>query len=144
MSALDEAIKIATECHAGQRDKGGNPYILHPLRVMMQFTDIDYQIVAVLHDVLEDSPEKKDLYLKIDEIFGFEIVFALNFLTRKDGQEYTNYIENIAINTIATAVKIADLRDNLNASRLLTLSEADSERMNKYIRALAYLKNFGS
>jgi (p)ppGpp synthase/HD superfamily hydrolase len=98
------------EAHAGQVDKAGDPYILHPLRVMLRFTDPTERIVAVLHDVIEDSHVKlSDL-----EQMGFtqETISALDALTRRPGEHYFAYIKRLSLNQTATQVKLADLADN--------------------------------
>lgn len=135
---LERAIEIAVKAHAGQVDKGGQPYILHPLRVMMAVATIEEKIVAVLHDVVEDSDiEFEDLST---EGFNNEIIEALKSVTKSaDDADYFAFIERAKINTLGTAVKIADLKDNLDISRLQELNEKDLERINKYKKSLAVL-----
>lgn len=109
---LDHAIKLATDAHAGQVDKAGDPYILHPLRVMLAVSTPDERIAAVLHDVVEDTDVTcDDLYW----VHGFksEIVLALAALTRAKGEDYLDFVQRAKTNAIARAVKIADIRDNL-------------------------------
>jgi GTP diphosphokinase / guanosine-3',5'-bis(diphosphate) 3'-diphosphatase len=135
---LDAAIAIAAEAHKGQVDKSGRPYILHPLRVMDSVQSDDEKIVAVLHDVVEDS----DWTLLALQEAGFpsHIVWAIDALTKKQGEDYRNFTERVSQNTIATVVKIADLRDNMDITRLpLPLTEKDHARLDKYARALRYL-----
>jgi len=135
---LDNAIKLATEAHAGQVDKGGQPYILHPLRVMLAMAITDERIVAVLHDVVEDTDVScDDLYW----VHGFkpDIVTAIAALTRRNGEDYFDFIRRVAANSIAQAVKIADLRDNLDPSRPLPDDENSRARAQKYRRALSML-----
>jgi (p)ppGpp synthase/HD superfamily hydrolase len=136
---LSTAIYIATNAHAGQVDKGGQPYILHPLRVMLRFKDEVRQIVSVLHDVSED---KDKITLKVlKEVFGFsdEVIEALNCLTRRKGENYFDYIERIKTNPISRDVKIEDLRDNMNLDRLSNITDEDMERFKKYCRAVNIL-----
>lgn len=135
---LDNAIKLATDAHAGQVDKGGQPYILHPLRVMLAMAITDERIVAVLHDVVEDTDVCCDhLYW----VHGFkpDIVTAIAALTRRNGEDYFDFIRRVAANSIARAVKIADLRDNLDPSRPLPDDPNSRARAQKYRRALSML-----
>lgn len=133
---LSTAIYIATNAHAGQVDKGGQPYILHPLRVMLKFKDEVRQIVSVLHDVPEDKDKITLEVLK--EVFGFsdEVIEALNCLTKRKGENYFDYIERIKTNKISRDVKIEDLRDNMNLDRLLSITDEDMDRFRKYCSAV--------
>lgn len=136
---LDIAIKLATDAHAGQVDKAGAPYILHPLRVMLAMKTEDERIVAVLHDVVEDSPwTTDDLYWQ----HGFkpEIVMAVAALTRGKNEDYFDFIGQLSPNPIARAVKIADIGDNLDPSRCLPSDVKATERVEKYRRALGMLR----
>jgi hypothetical protein len=136
---LDTAIKLAADAHAGQVDKAGEPYILHPLRVMLAMKTDDERIVAVLHDVVEDSPWTcDDLYWQ----HGFkpEIVQAVAALTRGKDEDYFDFIRRLAPNPIARAVKIADICDNLDPSRGLPIDAKATERVTKYRRALEMLR----
>lgn len=135
---LDTAIKLATEAHAGQVDKAGQPYILHPLRVMSAMTSDVEKIVAILHDVVEDTNLScDDLYWSIG--FSPEIVQAVAALTRGKDEEYFDVIHRLMLNPIARAVKIADIRDNLDPGRELPNDPKASARTDKYRRALAML-----
>jgi len=126
-SKLDMAIALASQAHLGQKDKGGSVYILHPLRVMMQMEYEDAKIVAVLHDVVEDSAFTFD-DLK-NEGFSDDILDALRCLTKKQGETYENFIERVLTNRLATDVKIADIKDNMDVTRLKTMIEKDLERI---------------
>lgn len=131
--ALEEAISLALSAHSGQRDKGGNPYILHPLRVMSRMVGEDHQIAAVLHDVVEDGDV--DLVDIVGQ-FGTEIADAVDALTRRDGEDYMAFIDRCAVNPIAAKVKMADLEDNMDLSRIRSpLTPADYQRHAKYERA---------
>lgn len=139
MSDLIKAISIATSAHKNQVDKGGKPYIEHPLRVMKHMTTDVEQIVAVLHDVIEDSD-----YSFADLVaagFSEEIVSAIVLLTKKKEVSYKNYLRAIKTNPIAITVKLADLQDNMDLTRLSTITEKDIERQKKYSKAVAILKN---
>lgn len=130
---LSKAIIIATEAHLGQVDKAGEAYILHPLRVMMSLKDYEHKIVAVLHDVLEDTlVSTEDLRL---EGFNEKIIEALIHLTRRKNESYEEFIDRVIKNPIATAVKLADIKDNMDLSRLANPTEDDYIRFEKYERA---------
>jgi hypothetical protein len=131
-SRLERAIELAARAHAGQVDKARQPYILHPLRVMMQLYDQEMRIAAVLHDVVEDS------FVTLSDIeaqFGGEVADAVDALTRRAGESYDQFIERCGRNRIARLVKVADLQDNMNLSRLPIVSERDLARHDKYLRA---------
>ena len=129
MSTLERAIAIAAEAHAGQVDKAGEPYILHPLRVMLTMKSAAGRIVGVLHDVIEDGNfSRQDLSAE-----GFEagIVDAAAFLSRPSGLPYGVYIDGLVRrgSPLARAVKVADLRDNLSYERLNRLSPEVCDRL---------------
>lgn len=122
--------------HKGQKDKGGHAYFLHPLRVSKKISGRRYKIVALLHDVLEDS----DKYTIND--FGFldsEQKDALIKLTHPENVGYMDYVKNIKSNSIARKVKLMDLEDNMNLNRLECLTEKDFKRVEKYKKAKDYL-----
>ena len=134
---LDRALEIAVKAHAGQKDKAGEPYILHPLRIMMKMEREEEQVVAVLHDVVEDS----DLSLEDLRRAGFPdtILEAVDCLTRREGEEYERYVERAAGNPLARKIKVADLDDNMNFRRLHGLAEKDRARMERYQKAHRFL-----
>lgn len=140
MTSLDieVAITIALKAHKGQVDKGGNPYILHPLAVMNRVETIEEKIVAVLHDVVEDTE------VTIDQLretgFSEEILEAINLLTRAKEDSYEEFIDKTLKNRIARNVKIADIKENMNLSRIQDPSEQDYMRIEKYKRALERLE----
>lgn len=119
---LEDAIEIALKAHKGQKDKAGKPYILHPLRVMSQMDTETEMMCAVLHDVLEDSNESITSMPSI-------VRDAVEKLTKRPEQAYEEYIENISHNKIATKVKLADLKDNMNLSRLDEITKDDIDRV---------------
>jgi guanosine-3',5'-bis(diphosphate) 3'-pyrophosphohydrolase len=134
---LDMAIKVAVGAHAGQVGKNGEPYILHPLRVMMKQPTTELKTVAVLHDVVEDT---KISLNDLNEMgFPPNILRALALLTHDADVPYDIYIENLTKDPLAHSVKFADLQDNLDISRLPEITEEDLARCAKYTRALAYL-----
>ena len=113
---LEDAIILAGKNHAGQKDKLGEPYILHPIRVMSKLSDPAAQVVAVLHDTIEDTA------LTIDEIrkagASEEIIEALTLLTKEKGKDYAQYLSDVAKNPLAKMVKLADITDNSDPERL--------------------------
>ena len=127
---LEKAILIATTAHQGQTDKAGAPYILHPLRVMFNCKMEDEQICAVLHDVIEDTT----VTLENLRAAGFkeEITAALNALTKRKNENYDDFIDRILQNKLACHIKLADLSDNMNLSRISNPTEEDYQRVEKY------------
>ncbi|MDP4178604.1 MAG: GTP pyrophosphokinase [Bacillota bacterium] len=130
---IEKAILIATTAHQGQMDKAGQPYILHPLRVMLSRQDETERICAVLHDVVEDTDVTLE-YLR-NEGFSEEILVAIDALTRRRGESYNKFIDRVIENRIACYVKLADLSDNMNLSRIKNPAEKDYERIEKYLEA---------
>lgn len=129
-SQLDKAINIAATAHADQLDKAGQPYILHPLRLMLQFNTESARIVAIMHDVIEDSHYTFTDLKKAG--FSDAIITAIDCLTKRNHEDYHDFIERVSQNEIATKVKIADIKDNLDITRLTELSEQDLQRIKKY------------
>jgi len=130
MPDLEKALEIAVQAHRGQKDRYGAPYILHPLRVMHRVHKENQKIVALLHDVIEDSPRTIE-QLK-QEGFAAEILEAVQALTKQPGEDYMNYIHRAAETNLSLVVKIADLEDNMDITRCPRLGPADLKRMNKY------------
>ena len=134
---LERAIEIAARTHAGQLDKGGAPYILHPLRVMLRVAPGAQQIVAVLHDVVEDSAVTfEDLER---EGFSAEVISGLRAVTKVEGESYEDFVARAALDPVGKAVKLADLMENSDLSRIAEPSQKDLERVGKYGRAIVYL-----
>lgn len=106
---LSKAIEIAARAHAGQRDKGGEPYILHPLRVMFSMESETERICAVLHDVIEDADITLD-YLR-QEGFTEQVLNVLSLLTRREEESYDDFISRILVDATTSRVKLADLQD---------------------------------
>lgn len=135
---LDMALTIATKAHEGQTDKAGAPYIFHPIRVANRCLTDEEKIVALLHDVIEDSETSaSDLLVK-----GFPrtIVDAVLSVTRNEDESYDEFIKRSRLNPIGRQVKIHDLEDNLDITRLAQVTENDIVRLNKYISAYRYLR----
>ena len=136
---LERAIEIAVSAHKGVFDKGGNPYILHPLRVMMLLTTKDEKIVGVLHDVVEDSEDWDFDKLKA-EGFSDTVLDSLRSVAKfSEDEDYDAFIQRGLANNIGRAVKIADIRDNLDVTRIGELKDKDLKRLNKYKKALSIL-----
>ena len=138
-SQLERAITIATEAHCKQLDKAGAPYILHPLRVMSRFNSEAERIVAVLHDVVEDTDWTLERLSQ--EGFSAEVVQAVDCVTRREGESYDDFVKRSAANPLARRVKIADLEDNMDIRRLEAVIPKDAERLNKYLQAWKYLND---
>ena len=135
MSTPERAIIIAAEAHAGQLDKAGAPYVLHPLRMMLRVSSTDERIVAVLHDVCEDCPGWTFDRLRA-EGFSEHIIQALQSVTKRDGEDYEAFVRRAATNAIGRRVKLADLHGNSDLSRIAMPSERDFRRIEKYRRAI--------
>lgn len=135
---LSDAIRFATSAHEGQVDKAGEPYILHPLRVMLACRDEAERVAAMLHDTVEDCPGVG--LQTIERRFGPAIAEAVDALTRREGEDYPDFIRRCAADPVARAVKIADLHDNMDLSRLPgEPTEEDRLRTRKYADALGIL-----
>jgi (p)ppGpp synthase/HD superfamily hydrolase len=134
---IEKAISIAVEAHRGQKDKNGKPYILHPISVMGKVETDTEKIVAVLHDVVEDTDWTFD-DLK-NEGFPAEILVALDCVTKREGELYEEFVKRSGSNPIARRVKMADLEDNMDVRRMLVATEKDFERLKKYRRAWTLL-----
>ena len=141
MATLERAIEIAARAHAGQVDKAGAPYILHPIRMMLSVDSIEARMAAMLHDVVEDS----DVTLEQLRAEGFpaSVIEAVEALTKREGEDYEAFIRRVAPNMLARQVKLADLRDNSDLSRIAQPTEKDRLRIEKYRRAIQYLESLG-
>ncbi|NTW37933.1 MAG: HD domain-containing protein [Syntrophobacteraceae bacterium] len=142
MSTLERAITIAAQAHQGQTDKAHEPYILHPIRVMLRLSTPDERMAAVLHDVLEDTDwSRTDLER---EGFSRAVLDAVEALTRRSDETYEDFLHRVSLNPIALRVKLADLEDNLDASRIAQPTDRDVRRMEKYRAARALLESVGA
>ncbi|MEG0773442.1 MAG: GTP pyrophosphokinase [Clostridium sp.] len=138
---LDIAIKIAVNAHSGQIDKAGEPYILHPLKVMFALNDVKDRIVGVLHDVIEDTDITYD-YLIANGFHGeTEILDALKSVTKKEDETYDEFIKRASLNPIGKRVKLADLEDNMDFTRIVNPTDKDYIRIEKYKKAKEKLLN---
>ena len=131
-----KAMIIAYEAHKNQVDKSGVPYIYHPIHVAEQMDTENECIIALLHDVVEDT---NVTFKQLEEVFSKEIIDILKLLTREENIEYDEYIKRIKNNSIACKVKIADLTHNLDKTRLDFVTEVDVKRNEKYKKALQIL-----
>ena len=139
MATLERAIEVARQAHAGQVDKGGADYIGHPLRVMERCETEEQKIVGLLHDVIEDS----DWTIEMLEEEGYipDIIDALKCLTKpSEDENYDDFIARVMTNPLAVKVKLYDLEENLEVSRLDSLTDADIARCKKYLHARDRLK----
>lgn len=137
MGHIELAIGIATIAHGDQKDKCGEPYIFHPLRVMMTVQGSLYRQVAVLHDVIEDTETTLE---DLEVHFSPDVTDALKAITHASHEPYIDYLNRVMANPIAKVVKIADIKDNASPSRLYKLDPPTIERLTKkYSMALKYL-----
>ncbi len=140
MSTLERAIEIAVRAHAGQIDKAGQPYILHPLRVMFAVERLHERMAAVLHDVVEDTPITLE-NLK-SEGFPMAVLDAIRALTKMKGEDRIEAARRAAENPIARVVKLADVSDNMDLSRISQPTEADYARIKVYEQVRALLISY--
>ena len=137
MSTLEDAILLAAQANRGQKDKNGQPYILHPLRVMLRLESERERIVGVLHDVVEDTPTTLDDLRTLGYLE--DLVTAIDHITRRKDETYEQFTERAASNPIARRVKLADLEDNLDVRRLATVTPKDAERFQRYLTARKHI-----
>ena len=140
MATLEKALQIAAQAHEGQRDKEGLPYILHPLRVMAAVAGADAQIVAVLHDVIEDTPVTAD-DLRAPG-FAAPVVAAVVRVTHRKGQSYADYVVGCRDDDLARRVKLADLADNTRLDRTILRPDRlahDLARVRRYLLSYKFL-----
>jgi len=139
MATLERALQIAVQAHAGQKDKNGRTYILHPIRVMMGCPSTEAQIVGLLHDVVEDTP------VTFEELeaegFSKPIMVGLRLLTHDSQMPYEAYIDQIKTHPIATEAKLADLQDNMDIRRLQEVDEKAVARFKRYLAAHRVLED---
>ena len=132
-----KAIKLAFQAHEGQLDRAGLPYILHPLHVAEQMKDEDTCVIALLHDVIEDT----DVTLEDLREYGFtEVqVAGVESMTREDDEDYFEYIRDVKKNPLAVEVKLEDLKHNSDVSRMIEVTDRDRQRLDKYKKAMEIL-----
>ena len=127
MSNLGRAITIAASAHQHQLDKNGAPYILHPIRIMLKMEGEEKMIAAVLHDVVEDTDWTVDRLRS--EGFSERIIKLVDLLSRRETETYDEFIERIRMDPTAVEIKLADLEDNMDLTRLPEISGKDISRL---------------
>lgn len=137
MATLERAIEIAAHAHAGQRDKAGQPYILHPLKVMLRVESAEEMMAAVLHDVVEDTSVRLDQL--VAEGFPASVIEAVDALTKRPGESRIEAAGRAKANAIARAVKLADNAENMNLGRIASPTEKDFARLKEYERVRSLL-----
>jgi GTP diphosphokinase / guanosine-3',5'-bis(diphosphate) 3'-diphosphatase len=136
-NTIEQAIMVATKSHSGQTDKSGKPYILHPIRVMIEVPDV-LKVAAVLHDVLEDTA------LTIEDLRFIDTrsLSAVISLTRLPNEKYSEYINRLSDNRDAIIIKLADLEDNLKPERYIDIEGKPlSSLFDRYIKTYRFLSN---
>lgn len=135
---IKTAFEIAQRAHKGQKDKAGQPYISHPIRVSESVHTDEEKAVALLHDVIEDS----EITLTDLRAHGLPdaVVDAVDCMTKRKGESYESYLWRVKSNLIARVVKIADMEHNSDLSRLPHPSSSDYERLEKYRKGLEFLR----
>ncbi len=133
-----KALKLCFEAHKDQLDKSGLPYVFHPFHLAEQMTDEETTVVALLHDVIEDTHYTLEDLRQMG--FSQPVLTAIALMTHDDRVPYMEYVSQIKSNPIARAVKQADLKHNSDLSRLDTVDEKALERVEKYQKALELLK----
>lgn len=129
-SLIDTAIQIAAEAHAGQKQENGEPYILHPIRVMAHVHTEEEKIVAILHDVLEKTSWTAKRLKKRG--FPPHILHALDCVTKRRGESHQRFLNRSGSDRLATRVTLADIEDNLDVCRLPKISPKDRKRLKLY------------
>jgi guanosine-3',5'-bis(diphosphate) 3'-pyrophosphohydrolase len=134
---LTTAMNIAFKAHEGQFDRGGVPYILHPIRIMRNMKTLDEKVVALLHDTVEDSD------LTIEDLkkegFSSEVLHAVDLMTHRKEDSYDEYLMGILTSPLACRVKLGDLTDNMDLKRLNGVTKKDLQRQAKYENAYALI-----
>ncbi len=134
---LELALSIATEAHRGQFDKAGVDYVEHPIYVASKVDTEEEKAVALLLDVIEDSPFTAEELLLAGLLET--VVTAVQILSKKKRQDYQTYLKTVKSNSLARVVKLADLKHNSDLSRLSSVTDKDLERLEKYKKAIDYL-----
>lgn len=134
---VEAALTLAYRAHSGQTSFSGRPYILHPIRVMEAMHSDYGRCTALLHDVLEDTATTEQ---DLREWFPDVVVDAVVSMTHLEDESYEDYVERVAQNSLATAVKLADLRDNTRIERIPRMTDGAFRRLKKYHRAIRRLE----
>ncbi|MBF0127045.1 MAG: GTP pyrophosphokinase [Magnetococcales bacterium] len=143
MATLEKAIAVAVQAHQGQVDKSGVPYILHPLRLMLRLEQDEERIIAVLHDVVEDTPVT---FAELERMgFSPAVMETLDRLTHRKEESYDAYLQKILPHPVARKIKMLDLEDNMDIRRLdHQCMDSDWARLKKYRSAWALLQGLPS
>ncbi|MBQ4262969.1 MAG: GTP pyrophosphokinase [Bacilli bacterium] len=136
-SDVKKALNLMYNSHIKQYDKSGVPYVFHPFHVAEQMDDEDSTIVALLHDIIEDTDVTIEDLVSLG--FSVQVINALKCLTHLEDEDYFDYIKRVSNNEIAKKVKIQDLKHNMDLSRLSSVSEKDLQRVEKYKKSLKFL-----
>lgn len=139
MSTFEDALILAAQAHKGQLDLAGAPYIFHPMRVALSVSTEPARIVAILHDVVEDTDITYDQLAEAG--FSDEIISAVEALTKRPGEKRIEAAARAKAHPIAHQVKIADVMDNMNLARIVQPSAEDYARLKEYEVVLAYLQS---
>jgi len=135
---LEDAIRLAVEAHQNQRDRYGQPYVLHPLRVMFRLDNERDRVVGVLHDVIEDTR------YTVEDLRGMgysdEVLEALDSVTKREGEAYEDFVLRSRANPIGRRVKLADLEDNMDVRRMAEIGVPETERLARYRKAWSVLR----
>ncbi|MHA6196258.1 GTP pyrophosphokinase [Pseudomonas wadenswilerensis] len=138
MSNLERAIAVAARAHEGHRDKVGAAYILHPLRVMLRVSTTEQRIVAVLHEVLRESPMTLSDLAR--EGFTLKILAAVQALSPRGGESDEEFVVRVGSDPLARVVKLADLADESDLARIVIPGPADIAHLQRCQQASAYLQ----
>lgn len=133
------ALKLCFEAHKNQTDKSGLPYVFHPFHLAEQMIDEETTIVALLHDVVEDTAYTIDNLREIG--FDKKILEAIELMTHNDNTQYMDYVAKIKTNPTAKIVKLADLKHNSDITRLDTITNKDQSRIDKYLKVIEILES---
>ena len=134
-----KALSFCFKAHKRQKDKSGMPYVFHPFLLAEHMEDETTTIVALLHDVVEDTRYTLNHIKKLG--FSDDVLDALSLLNHQKGVDYMDYVKKIKENPIATKVKLADLKHNSDITRLNTVDEKALKRREKYLQAIEFLNN---
>lgn len=132
-----KAVNLMFEAHKEQRDKSGLPYVFHPFHLAEQMEDETTTLVALLHDVVEDTDYTLDDLRRMG--FSQEVCEAVDLMTHREGVPYMDYVRRIKTNPVAVKVKLADLRHNSDMTRMEAPTERDLQRAEKYREAMRLL-----
>ena len=133
-----KALKLCFEAHKEQTDKSGMPYVFHPFHLAEQMNTEETTIVALLHDLVEDTDYTIDDLVNMG--FDKTVTDAIALMTHTDGTDYIDYVGMIKNNPIAKTVKLADLKHNSDLTRLDVVDEKALTRREKYLKAIALLE----